>query len=235
MGTVGSDGTLTLGHATMSRIEEWGWTTDAGRCSGTYCPTTPGGSGLASMGRYPQTPYLTTVIPGTSPIKTIEDKCSTTDGAWKSSTNGSLPLVANHCYSSLTFDSSAPLPPLNGVVYVKGAVTVNSKVNVGTTANNFNAPSKNLRIATLGNFTQGTGSKIAIAVYAPYGTCSVNADPTSTSVATQTVWLGAATCKQLNISGSPRFRYDGGLEVVNDENASGGHLIWSLFDYQSLD
>lgn len=229
VGTVASNGPLTLGDASMDRIVEWGWTTDSGRCSGTYCPTVNGGNGFAETNRVPQDTSFTT--------SRINDQCSGADyGDWKASTNGSNPLVAGRCYKKLIFDTNITLN-LNGIAYAKNDIEVKDGVSVNVSGSTY-APSSRIRLATLGKFDQGKKSKIAMAVYAPQGECKVDSDSAvATSATNQTLWLGAATCKKFKVVGSARFRYDGGLGLVNevDSGAATGMFVWSLFDYQSID
>jgi Tfp pilus assembly protein PilX len=225
-GTVGSNGVLTLGNARLDRINLWNWSTDAGRCTGTVCPVVNGGSGSADIQKFPYRAFFTATD--------ITDVCNDptkSRGLWRAS-SGTL-LEAGYCYDSLLFDQSRSSFNLSQPVYVRaGGVTVNPGVNINTTLANTNAPSKGLRIATLGAFTLGTGSKIAMAVYAPNAPCTVNA---GTDMQYKTLFLGAATCGSFVINGNARLRFDGGLDSIIDNTTQTSGWVYNLMDYESID
>lgn len=217
VGTVGSAGNLTLGGTDLDRINLWSWTSDSGRCTGTAC-------GTAETGRIRQKPGFT--------VKSVEEKCATAEPPWRSSSGTTL--VAGRCYQKLTFDHVGDRTfDVPGVVYARNAgVVVDPGVRINTGSNYANAPAGRLRIATLGGFTLNKGAKVAMAIYAPVGMCQVTADA---NYYYDTIWMGAGTCQQMQISGNARLRYDGGLDLYqNSTPGAPNYFVWDLYDYQAI-
>lgn len=213
IGTVGSNGPLTLGSAQVERINEYNWTTDAGRCTGTAC-TSAYIDKIPDELLFDETEVTAACFPATRlPV-------------WRATDN--ILLIAGRCYQRLIFDEDHN-QTMVGTVYADTAgVTINAGVQVNTFGNYLTAPASGMRIASRGNFDQNAGSKVALAVYNPTSVCQITG---ASDLLYQTVFMGAATCKRINIAGNIRMRYDGGLEPFTGANP----IIWNLRDYHAID
>lgn len=217
VGTIGSNGALNVGSGTVNTINEYQWSTDTGRCSGIACSR-------AAVNRIPEALTFDPVADAN-----LTTACSGTRPIWRASTPAPNPLLPGSCYSRLIFDVDYNGPPVAGPIYVgSSGVVVYNDVQVNTHGNFLTAPSTGLRITSLGPLSVNSRAKVALAFYTPASTCTFIGEA---NLLYKTVFMGAATCGQINISGNPRLRFDGGLAPFTGTTP----VIWTLADYHPID